>query len=240
LPPTDIYTAGDKLWLKSNSMASPDNIPPNALVAIRTTVGSTDELYGVSFEIEFDTNYWRLQSAFNPSAAPLRVIKQHGGIIECARAFNDQISTFAPDQTLQQTNLRAKAIPDSLPDTTFIRIKNIRGIRADGSEIPMSANKLRYCFGGGCPEYVGTEEKMPTTEIQVFPNPTSGATTLLAPALDWQHIEAFDINGRLLRRWGEPGSELAELDLSGLSPGWVLLRVTGRDWMGQQRVLALR
>ena len=238
----DTYVAGDGLWLsQNNSSTNPDNVLPNDAVSIRVRVADALGLYGVAFEAEFDTAYWKLNTVGSISVSPgIPLKKQKIGGIEIAAVFTDTASGFVSNQHLITFIIRAKAIPDSLPDTTFIRIKNIRSIRADGSEIPMSANKLRYCFGGGCPDYVGTEEKMPPAEIQVFPNPTSGTITLLAAALDWQHIETFDINGRLLRRWDEPDSELAELDLGGLSPGWVQLRVTGRDWMSQQRVLLLR
>ncbi len=240
----DTYVAGDGLWLsQNNSSTNPDNVQTNDAVSLRVRVADAPGLYGVALETEFDTAYWNLNlnSIGNSPISPgMRLLNQKVGSIEVAAVFKDTSLSFSPNQSVMVYLLRAKAIPDSLPDTTFIRIKNIRGIRADGSEIPMSANKLRYCFVGGCPDYVGTEEKMPPAEIQVFPNPTSGAITLLAAALDWQYIEAFDINGRLLRRWDELGSEQTELDLGGLPPGWVLLRVTGRDWMGQQRALFLR
>ncbi|MCE7921664.1 MAG: T9SS C-terminal target domain-containing protein [Haliscomenobacteraceae bacterium CHB4] len=239
-PAPDTYKVGDGLWMKhSYSPTNPDNVYANDLIVIKTYVGSVASLYGVAFEMEYDTNYWKFVSLVNASSAPLKVAKQNGGAIECARVFTDQSSEFAPNQILLHTNLRAKAIPDSLSDTTLIRIKNIRGIRADGSEIPMSANFLRYCFGGGCPAYIGTYE-VQSESVHVYPNPSSGRLTLVAPDMTWEYIEAFDMAGRLLRRWEGPGTEQTELDLSGMAPGWILLRLGSGEWIGQQRVLLMR
>jgi len=118
----------------------------------------------------------------------------------------------------------------------FVRLLNVRGIRPDGSEVLLGSNELRYCFGGNCPAYVRTSEPR-VKPVTVFPNPASGSVTLLAPDLDWQRIEAFDLNGRLIRHWEKPGSNSVELDLGGFPKGWVLLRVAGRDWVGVARVL---
>ena len=240
--PVDTYNVGDGLWMThvNGTQTNPDNVQTGQNAIVRIRVGSAPGLYGVAFEAEFDTVYWKLNSILNStSASDMWLSKQKSSGIETASVFTDTTEGFVVGQNLLIFILRAKTIPDSLPDTTFVRIKNIRGILADGSDIPMSANYLRYCFGGGCPAYVGTKEAR-MEKIAVYPNPTTGRLTLLAPDMTWEYIEAFASDGRLLRRWDEPGSEQAELDLSGLPAGWVLLRVKSRDGVGEQRVLLLR
>ena len=240
--PVDTYVVGDGLWMThfTGTQTDPDNVQTGQFARVRVQVGDAPGLYGVAFETEFDTTYWKLHSI--PNASPvsdLRLSKQKTDGIEIAAVYTDSSNGFVASQHLLTFILRAKAIPDSLPDTTLVRIKNIRGIRADGSEIPMSANYLRYCFGGGCPAYVGTEE-VRMKRVIAYPNPSTGRLTLVAPEMSWESIEAFDPAGRLLRRWDEPGSEQTDLDLTGMAMGWVLLRVKGRDWVGQQRVFLLR
>lgn len=244
VPLPDVYSVGDELWLEHISApgasgANPNNVQPDKIALVRVRSNAAG-LFGVAFEMEVDTNYWTITSVNMTHANVARRLAQiRGGIVDMAMVLTDTSTVVVPGSNLMTTWLRSKAIPDSLPDTTFVRIKNIRGIRADGSEIPLGSNELRYCFGGDCPPYVGTAE-VRHEAVAVFPNPAQGRVTLLAPDLAWDRVEAFDLEGRLLRRWDEPGRDAATLDLHGMPPGWALLRVHGRDWVGVQRVLVQR
>lgn len=244
VPLPDVYSIGDELWLEHISApgafgANPNNVQPDKIALVRVRSNAAG-LFGVAFEMEVDTNYWTITSVnMTHASVSRRLMQTRGGIVDAAMVLADPSTVVVPGNSLMVATLRSKALPDSLPDTTFVRIKNIRGIRADGSEIPLGSNELRYCFGGDCPPYVGTAE-VRHEAVAVFPNPAQGRVMLLAPGLAWDRVEAFDLEGRLLRRWDEPGRDTATLDLSGTPPGWALIRVQGRDWVGMQRVLVVR
>ncbi len=73
-------------------------------------------------------------------------------------------------------------------------------------------------------------------EVKCYPNPVTGMLTLEAPGLQWDKLEVFDAGGRLLRQWNEPGQDEIVLDLSGLPPGWMVLRLQGEGGFAQMRV----
>lgn len=239
--PADAYVIGDGLWMThANGNINPNNIQNSQIAAMRVRIADAPALYGVAFEIEYDTAYWKPYDIGDISLSPgLQIINPRDGGVDVAAIYTDTTKVFVPNQNLILIFLRARAIPDSLPDTTLVRIKNIRGVRADGSEIPMSANFLRYCFGGGCPLYVGIPD-VEMGKTSIYPNPSTGRIFVDTPGATRDYIEAFDPAGRLLKRWETPDSEQSELDLDGLPNGWLLIRINGANAVSQHRVLLLR
>lgn len=235
--PPDVYQTGEQLRLRHisppQSPAYPHNVKPNQFANLYIRVIEPN-LFGFAVDIDVDSNYWVVVEASPLTSVPFIEIKKYP--LEAVAVFKNKSHSFVPQTNYFRLILRSKAIPDSLPDTTFVRLKNMRGIRADGSEVLLGSNELHYCFGGNCPTYVQTSE--PKQEpVTVFPNPTNGLVTLLAPDLHWQRIEAFDLNGRCIRNWDEPGNDSVELDLSSMPKGWVLLRISGQNWVGVARIL---
>lgn len=238
--PPDEYLADGRFWLRNidfwGNSVNPNNVLPNRFAYIHLRIHEPG-IIGFAFDIDVDTSYWQVTEVVLPKPVPgLGLVESRVDRIEAAAVFTDKSKTFSPNAIHFRLTLQSRAIPDSLPDTTFVRLKNVRGIRPEGSEVVLGSNELRYCFGGNCPAYVSTMETR-LEALGVFPNPTSGSVTLLAPDLHWQRIEAYDLNGRRLRHWDEPGSNSTELDLSGIPKGWILLRVAGQDWVGVARIL---
>jgi len=237
--PPDSFPKGPEVIVYHAGLPAvePNNIKPENTVIVRVRPLNPSEVYGMAFTAVYDSAYWEIMPANSSIAmqSPLRFIQHKPGEVTFAAIFTDKKSNFKDKNVWFNSALRAKSISDTLPDSTFIRLKNIRGIRANGSEIIMGANALRYCFGAGCPSIIPTHE-IREPVIQYFPNPASDRLTIQSPGMQWSNLEVFDTSGRLLRQWNEPGQDEMLLDLSGLPPGWMVLRLQGEGGFAQMRV----
>jgi hypothetical protein len=70
------------------------------------------------------------------------------------------------------------------------------------------------------------------TEVQLFPNPTTGRFQLTNIRAD--RVQVYDNTGRLMRDISQPGSEL---DLSGLPAGVYVLKITEGNAVYSARVV---
>jgi len=239
--PQDSFPKGPELLVYHHSFpwsGDPNNIKPENTVFVRVKLEDVSELYGLALTVVYDTAYWDIiptQSSITTIQSPLRFIQHKTGEVAFSAVFTDNKSTFSENHILFSWALRAKSISGTLPDSTFVRLKNIRGILTDGSEIPLGANALRYCFGGGCAPIVPAHE-IRAPVIQCFPNPASDRLTIQSLGMQWSKLEVFDTSGRLLRQWNEPGQDEMVLDLSGLPPGWMVLRLQGEGGFAQIRI----
>lgn len=197
-------------------------------------------LYGLAFTMVYDTAYFKYITLHE--LADLSKYAHFGwqkpGEIIFSAVLKDQTDTFQYGFPLCAT-FAARVIPDNLPDTTQIRLKNIWGIRSDGSEIPLGANVLRYCFGNECAPAVPVQEAEQQIAIHCYPNPASGTLIVQTPLHDWDKIEVYDIAGRFLRQWDASGLHEFVLDLSGLPAGWLTLRLQGPSAAVTERIYLL-
>ncbi|MCK6691474.1 MAG: T9SS type A sorting domain-containing protein [Thermoanaerobaculia bacterium] len=197
-------------------------------------------LYGLAFTMVYDTAYFKFISfgGLADLSKYLHFSRQKPGEITFSAALKEQSDVFQygfPRYAAFWPNV----IPDSVPDTTLIRLKNIRGIRSDGSEIPLGTNILRYCFGNECTPAVPVQEAEQPIAIHCYPNPAGSMLIVQAPHRDWDKIEVFDSTGRFLRQWDAAGREAFELNLSGLPAGWLTLRLQGSSAAVTERIYLL-
>ncbi|NQU87509.1 MAG: T9SS type A sorting domain-containing protein [Mariniphaga sp.] len=59
---------------------------------------------------------------------------------------------------------------------------------------------------------------LPNTEVKIYPNPATGGT-INFEGLDFETLELFDLNGKLIREERIPGMDCYQLDVSSLPPG---------------------
>ena len=72
------------------------------------------------------------------------------------------------------------------------------------------------------------------TPVRVFPNPVSG--TLFVSKAGDARIEIFDITGKLVLT-DTKSADTRQLDMSGLAPGFYMLRITGKDGTGSRKII---
>lgn len=242
--PPDQFAEGSELVFYHNG-PNPNievyNIDPLKFSFVFPKVKPADSipLYGLAFTVVYDTAYFQYISTSGKNLGEyVHFSRQRPGEVTFSAVLKDQSAAFQYGFPLFATFV-ARVIPDSLPDTTLIRLKNIRGIRSDGSEIPLGTNVLRYCFGNACKPAVPVQEAEPPIAVQCYPNPAGSTLIVQAPHRDWDKIEIFDSAGRFLRQWDAAGRQSFELNLSGLPAGWLTLRLQGPSAAITERIYLL-
>ena len=81
--------------------------------------------------------------------------------------------------------------------------------------------------------------------MSVFPNPTSGESTITfqLPEVQTCHLRLFDLNGRLIidqSIQGTAGDNSFGLDLNELAPGMYLIEVGAAGMRGQKKLVVQR
>jgi hypothetical protein len=223
--PTTLYPIGNDLVL--------DAMPIDDLGRIRSfSVKAGHALHnvlGITFEVEYDTSILHHSSgfAFWPTDTT-KLIFQNGFV-----------PTTAFNYAAVETNNTAIFIEDgfaffrtlgsgisvkpglTIPDSTIIRLRNLKGIDADGNDLHLGSRELVVYREG----FVGTTNPEDNPAILVVPNPAS----------DWIRIHTAIIQDAVLySALGQPVSFLSvsqleqPIDVSHLPPGLYFLQVGGQ------------
>lgn len=235
LPPADEFSSGTEIFLQVYGSAKPENVKAGQLASLFPTLANLPDIRAVAFEIEFDTNYWRLYPPATPPAVSLKhdstQISMFGK--KADGSFEAQVRA-KPSVFFNFKNLilLAKNISPDLPKLTFVKLKNLEAYRFDGSKIEIGSWARQFCFGGGCA--VPTADFDIFEEVKIFPNPADEQITVLAGGRAIEQIRLFDATGRLLRL--DVFSEKLEqqrLDFSGLPDGFYFLKIGagGREFL---------
>jgi hypothetical protein len=102
--------------------------------------------------------------------------------------------------------------------------------------------KLLYHFPGFNDCYyhwvVGNPEIGSNLDFQLYPNPSSGKFTIRSGAENGNsRVQVFDISGRQVRSLQTDGSGYLEVDLSNVSPGTYLFRLSKSGSSGTRKVV---
>jgi len=229
-PPADEYPVGDELEVFAQAVGDdnpPTEVQPGNLRYVRARITDTiPELFGLAYTMEYDTNYWQQSPV---TLVPFQVLaiewrEFYPGIFHHAKVAPNQADIVAPGN-LFPARLHAKTPPPGFPDTTWVRLKNIKGIRADGSGIPLGALPLRFCFSGGdCPPLVSAGE-ISKENIRIFPNPAQSEITIEAVGEPILYAALYDVTGRVLREINLPGMHFFTLPVNDLPRGVVFLHL---------------
>jgi hypothetical protein len=172
------------------------------------------ELHGLAFTVLYDTTFFGFTSWLNPSdpfedpTGYLLCVGRTGylgqeslpyGRIEYAVTRTDLQNQSFSEQTellsLMFYYKREDLIPGQ-PDTTFVCLANIRGVLADGTEIPMGSNRAMYIFK----EHPTSVEEPHDARVQIYPNPSTGEINIIAADdLSGSEYTIYDPSGAVLR-----------------------------------------
>jgi hypothetical protein len=81
------------------------------------------------------------------------------------------------------------------------------------------------CIVSGVPNFAGNETSSEPTEIQIYPNPTSGLTYLKVENTTGAWVTVYDITGRLVMQLNDFAGSLISFDLSKFPHGVYLVQV---------------
>ena len=229
--PAPEYREGPELVLDSPFPSfNFDNLAPGeatALGRVRLAI-PVPELYALAFSLEYDTAYFEIIRG-EPSGYDFEERSFRSGVRHPARPGDfdfARASTGGDIEVGLMTLLYIKvkeAFTYPLPaDTSLIRFKNIKAIRADGTEIEIGGTAVVARFQG---IVVDTEEPPVAQDIRLFPNPTTGRLELRFPGHQLDGIEVLDATGKRVWRQSSRLADAASLELPKLSAGIYFVRM---------------
>lgn len=234
----DVYPAGTDVAIES-SLINPDNVQTGDVAYLRVVSAVPDGLRGLAMTLEWDTVYWEIYML--PQLSPFSF---HHANLACRvytkGKFESSFFKFDPftgsSFPIIVLSLRARTLPPGTPPLTYIRLKNIKGIRADGSEISLGSWPRQFCFGGGCT--VGTDEGIENQAVRVFPNPARHAIHIETDGAPVLWLALLDAAGRTVRApFLDENSPAAICPTDGLPGGLYFLKVKTRDGLAVRKVV---
>ena len=146
--PNDWYTLGNELTYQVLPPSiDPLNISPGQNVFFRTQLESVDDVFGLAFELDFDPDYWDLTSAVSPADQNPSLVIQ--GFTDSSAWFafvlTDPMQTLMPD-LMTIHFIRSRELQPGMSDSTWVNLKNIKGIKTDGSEIELGSQPMLFVF----------------------------------------------------------------------------------------------
>ncbi|MEM1323904.1 MAG: T9SS type A sorting domain-containing protein [Bacteroidota bacterium] len=244
-----ICNEGSQMMIQSLLSRPIDTLVENNIEFLKVVLDYPDSLYGLAFEITYDTQYismlttrgaidtWQGPNADNSidfvqgsDENPL------GNTLIYANVKTDGLTSPLRQGNLLFFNLETKdSISVDLPNITQLQFKNVRAILEDGTEVPFGGQTLDLVFEGLV--ITSTEEASAALPVRVWPNP---ATDLLQVELNGfaaEQLELLDTQGRILRSYAAQRQERMEVDLTGLPVGVYMVKVIGREQFGVYRVV---
>ncbi|MCB0598751.1 MAG: T9SS type A sorting domain-containing protein [Lewinellaceae bacterium] len=225
-PPPDVYTEGPELYTHDSMRFM--MLDTNRFFTMRTELGLVPGLYGLAFTMEYDTNYLRNTGALitnsQVDAGRFGVIKAHPqeGNIDFGITLADTAQQLEPGRLMLSYFVPKSMDGQDLPSAnTEIKIKNILGVRKDGSKIEMGARTLNIAF----PSLLSNQKHPNDPGVQAFPNPATGRLELRFPGRQAEGIMILDIAGRKV--WAQEGLfiDAASVDLRRLTRGTYFVRM---------------
>ena len=200
-------------------------------------------LYGLAFTLEYDNRYFEaiapLTDTYFPNVAQVAIDDPGQGGMDFARIAPSDTVTILPG-TLVNCNFKVRPdiLASPLPaDTSLIRFKNIKAIRADGTVIPIGGMSVTATFED---VIISSAREAARPDIQLFPNPTSGALNLSTQGQTVYLIELFSPTGQLL--WRRAGSirDGEAIQLGHLPDGLYYVRLRVGQGMVVEKVVVRR
>jgi hypothetical protein len=227
--PPDTYPQGPELTISPfQANINFSNITAGKVIFTRISLINVPELKGLSFSLEYDSRYFEgiLGISNFAGSTNLRLIYRDpiAHQLDFAWYRHEAGALIGAQNSLHLFNIKARDnFSEPVPsDTTYIRFKNIIGIREDGSLIPVGGTDLLATFLGVT---VADEEQAPLSAVRLFPNPTDGLLQLQFPEQRLDRITLLTTTGRVLRVAQGPFFDAHQLNLEGLPAGMYFVRM---------------
>lgn len=246
--PMPTYDEGPELTLERIFPRGDDTLSPSVpLLRYRIVIDYPDSLYGLAYEIEYDTDYF-------PTAAVSDGNIFLGGdsleYIEYATVIEDNTSvlnsahlatvkTNGKNALVRQgsqgsLNLTVQDdLPTTLPETTRLRFKNVRAILSDGTPISFGGTTVIIVFDG----LMTSENNIEQLPVQIYPNPALAVTHVDFNGFASKRIEMIDASGRVVKVIETDQLPAVDIDLSTVNSGIYFLKVIGEESSGVFRIV---
>ncbi|HNE28820.1 MAG TPA: hypothetical protein PLW66_06610, partial [Saprospiraceae bacterium] len=201
--PPDEYPVGDDLRPKAVSLIDTNNVLAGQKFFAAVEADWFPELHGLAYEMEWDTAYWFVDavnfSSLNQDGFR-NLGKSYSNKLQYALTYTypGPLPSFPNNNfTGHFIRFNAKAIPPTQPATTYIRLKNIKGVAPDGSPLVLGAQPLKFVFAGGSS---GAGSPDGTAQWRVTPNPATETLRIETPDEQMEQVVFYDLSGKMLER----------------------------------------
>ncbi|HRK82103.1 MAG TPA: T9SS type A sorting domain-containing protein [Saprospiraceae bacterium] len=226
LAPPVVYPPGPELSLNPIQPNAFEQIMEGQSILTRVSLLEVPELKGLAYSLEYDPRYFECivntATTFNDLNLVRPDNEKHQ--IDFVWYRNQPGAFIGATNTLHLFRIKARDFfGEPLPSaTSYIRFKNVIGIREDGTRIPMGGTDMRADFIG---IFVNTETPTPLADILVFPNPAEDLLQLRFPGQHLDGVTLLTAAGIPLRRLKGTFFDALSLDLQGLPAGMYFLRM---------------
>lgn len=246
--PTPTYDEGPELSLERRFPRGNDTLPlSTSLLLYRINVDYPDSLYGLAYEIEYDTNYFELAELsdgnFYLGSDSLELISYANGTDDIPSLENtvhiSTVKTNGRNSLIRQgaqATLRLMVNSDistSLSENTTLRFKNIRAILNDGTPITFGGATAHLVFEG----LTTSTNSIDQLPVQIYPNPVLNVTHVDFNGFASKRIEMIDASGCLVKVIETDQLPAVDIDLSTVSSGIYFLKVIGDESSGVFRIV---
>ena len=208
-----------------------------------------DSLYGLAFELTFDTNYIELISLMgdfgiwsgddsNEKISYIRDDENNPFVnsLDYASVKTNGENSLTVNERFLLLRLESRSdTPLSFSPTTQLQFKNVRAIRNDGSIVPFGGTTNEIHFEG----LTATSQVSNQLPITLHPNPTLDKTYINFNGFNGQYLELIDTKGRIVSTILTKGLESFEFDLSTMTKGIYFLKVVGEKEFGTFKLIKL-
>ncbi len=228
--PQALFPEGPEIKLTSGPMESNGRIR-NLRVRTGTML---ENVLGLAYEIDFDTSIYKLQDfraplcpadsniiclysdTYFPIDPNFEISPRYSFVRTDHKPMEMEAGTTL-DVLFGGLNLKEGIDISSIPDTVFIRLKNLIAIDPFGNDLHIGSNVLRIPRD----EIVGIHDPA-TTATFVYPNPADDLIEVITDVESSAQI--FSVQGQLVRNL--TASEVkSPIDVSTLPPGLYIIRI---------------
>ncbi len=206
--PNDVYTEGSNLFMTFDR--DPDNLTSSVQNNYNFTgtikVAPVTDLYGLAFELEYDPYFLRIVTpylggtsfTFSDNNLIYRLfdtskIDANRAQFECSRlgfdfSNNTQNSILEFKLGFNETNFNWRT------NITYLKFKNIKGIKRDGTIIPLGGKTQRVRFT----DILIDNKEIDAAKIAIFPNPATNETMVNWGKIAVKNIRLSNVMGQIV------------------------------------------
>ncbi len=204
-------------------------------------------LYGLSFEIEYDTNYIDFIGLFlNATPSPwndnasiqftwdTEDDNPLGNSYDYTAVRTDGVNSMLTEGIILFLDIRAKQnLPLWYPPVTQLKFKNVRAVLNDGTPVEFGGTTTDLIFGN----LTSIPQVSNDLPITIYPNPVSDKTHVDFNGFSTDLVQLMDTRGSLIKTIPANQLDAIDIDLSDIPNGVYFLKVIGENQFGTFRLI---
>lgn len=224
-PPQDDYFLSDDVYLEIAGPSNQQLVQPGGVRQLKIMVGDVPGLYGLSLSLEIVDTFWSSNFFISPNHPPgaLHLYQDKVENKHYSLCLTEPSQSIPQERVFSLILISKDTYSANWPDSTRILLKNVRGVRSDGTPIELGGRPITFYFDKST---TAGEPESRQANLTLFPNPARDELHVLSPQVELNTIHIFDVHGRMYQLANFPsGDHQQRIDVSALPAGMYFLRV---------------